>query len=486
MRTRKEWSDPKVHDIRAKISPGLATAFPSFHKTETWRMYEPLFVTSQGFVSDLPAKIKPMLSWDDFGPDFRPVSNRQFWNPFVHYNCDVQLGPELLAVYGHAYNANYYPEGWFGNIPHRCIPVPTVFGLVGRPFNGLPSLCHNNDPSTNQIDSITGIDTLHNRALRQMLPGIRPKLYTLVELFQLKDFASFGQTIKRVQSTLPLLKKMKHAFGADSEKLLLRGKIGTLIQLLAVPADVYLQWKFNIDPTMRDIAAVHAALSSVREKVKDFLGQNRKLQVRHCSFQLDGIYRPLDEVRSTPGNMVVVYTDIEYSHNQFSLNVPYNQCKRITRYPKAVYHAEIEYYYDYPEVTDKLSRLESLLDILGIGRNPIKELWELIPWSFVVDWVIDIGQWLDNFDSPRVKPHTVITKWCWSQSIQRTVRIETDYTASTPPGWFGGLHITNLNIVESSYKRGVDGLGIASALTGSGIDSQEFILGTALALTRHR
>lgn len=39
-------------------------------------------------------------------------------------------------------------------------------------------------------------------------------------------------------------------------------------------------------------------------------------------------------------------------------------------------------------------------DLKSVGvTNPASILWELTPWSFVFDWFLNIGQWLDSFDA---------------------------------------------------------------------------------------
>lgn len=51
---------------------------------------------------------------------------------------------------------------------------------------------------------------------------------------------------------------------------------------------------------------------------------------------------------------------------------------------------------------------------LGLSR-PLSTAWELMPWSFVVDWLLDVGSWLDA-----IQPDLALAKLCAWESTTRT------------------------------------------------------------------
>lgn len=49
---------------------------------------------------------------------------------------------------------------------------------------------------------------------------------------------------------------------------------------------------------------------------------------------------------------------------------------------------------------DALPQNEAIISLVSLGvTNPLSIGWELVPWSFVVDWALPIGDWLDSLDA---------------------------------------------------------------------------------------
>lgn len=61
---------------------------------------------------------------------------------------------------------------------------------------------------------------------------------------------------------------------------------------------------------------------------------------------------------------------------------------------KGISLVEYRYVIDYTVDESTLHRLTSV----GL-TNPLMVAWELMPWSFVVDWALPIGNWVNTFDS---------------------------------------------------------------------------------------
>jgi hypothetical protein len=119
----------------------------------------------------------------------------------------------------------------------------------------------------------------------------------------------------------------------------------------------------------------------------------------------------------------------------------------------------------------------ALLDSLGVNFNP-RTLWNAIPWSFVIDWFVKIGDWLNTFEVKWMKPTIqIMDLMC---SVKRSRKISVSFT-----GWDDRL-ITDGRIYvypavkETAFKRFPITLDEAS-VTLSGLSLTEFSLGAALA-----
>lgn len=69
----------------------------------------------------------------------------------------------------------------------------------------------------------------------------------------------------------------------------------------------------------------------------------------------------------------------------------WNTCP-LRRRESAIYTRKYVYFF-----TQSYEHLSSLA-AYGI-TNPAAVAWELLPWSFVYDWVLKIGEWIDTFDA---------------------------------------------------------------------------------------
>jgi len=88
---------------------------------------------------------------------------------------------------------------------------------------------------------------------------------------------------------------------------------------------------------------------------------------------------------------VVVHKAITRSLNQTS-TVNFDFPRQVTQIATTEYHIKYGVYF-----TQDLN-VSSLPVQLGL-TNPASILWELTPWSFVIDWFLPIGNWLSAWDA---------------------------------------------------------------------------------------
>jgi hypothetical protein len=239
---------------------------------------------------------------------------------------------------------------------------------------------------------------------------------------------------------------------------------------------VYLQKEFNILPLLRDIAGLKTAISTVREEVNKLIHDEGRIRAKHYSKDLRGQFR---ESFETSGLFAWPVNPVNTYPNQL---VGQTRVQRRCRYEEATFHASILYSYYYSDYQRRNAEMLALLDALGVNLNPAI-IWNALPWTFVVDWVVNISSWLDGFKVQNMKPVTLIHDWSWSVSIDRYVKT------------FGRLHEGTNDMTpyhqislhhETAYKRSTRALDIVSALSTSGISPKEYLLASALVASRRR
>jgi hypothetical protein len=157
------------------------------------------------------------------------------------------------------------------------------------------------------------------------------------------------------------------------------------------------------------------------------------------------------------------------------------RCVRYAIVEQAEFHAEIEYNYNFTRFEVENARLLSIMDTLGVNLNPAI-IWNAIPWSFVIDWLINVGKFLDGLKISNMEPTVNITQFLWSTKVRRRVRCYLEPNpASAQKIVIQKTYLPDL--YETAYRRGVE-LPTESSILSSGLSYKEFSLGAALAITR--
>jgi hypothetical protein len=370
------------------------------------------------------------------------------WRSFEHYksSCDVNSGglsKALVTTTPRRQN--------FVNAKGECGQSYTLysgqFGAAGRLDDNLDPYYVPTAATTGFITLPSNIEDLKQDALRAMLPRIKAELSLINSLIELKDFKSIGKTLKGLRS-IPSLLPRKGV------------KIRNIYELLKVGADVYLQQKFNIAPLISDVRGLIRALANVEKRINALVSRAGKMRVSHFSKPLldIGVTSSVGSVKSL-NSSGFLGTSLE---------------TRWVNVDTSTFHAQIEYNYHYSQFQLEHARVLALLDGLGVNLNP-SIIWNAIPWTFVIDWVVNVSRWLNDQRIGNMDPKINIMQWLWS--VKRRRRIYIDSVISCPIYYAGtGIPgnytqtITHPVVTQSSYKR-VAGMPSASSLTTSGLNS---------------
>jgi len=113
-----------------------------------------------------------------------------------------------------------------------------------------------------------------------------------------------------------------------------------------------------------------------------------------------------------------------------------------------------KYYFVAPELHGLLATIKAAADRLGLN-DPAAALWDIIPFSFVIDWVVDIGGWLHKNLKPNWYPVDLVVS-DWAESLIRETTYEGDltYDAPTSTGVFGSTR-GPVSFTMNNFVRGV-------------------------------
>lgn len=410
------------------------------------------------------------------------VGPRAQWKSFEHYKCvhsDTPLG--LLPCYTYY---DWLPAGYRGEIPggsYAAYAWPT-FGDPGRPISDLPEFYEVRPDRETFIPEPMDLGMFEARACKAMLPLIKAELSLVNSVIELKDFKKLPQTLRNVKS---LMKYFVDVFGGtrNSDLAMLR-KYGkkywqwSLRNLFRrsgrTSADVYLEANFDIMPLISDICGIHTALTQAQRRINDLVSRAGRHQVKHWCFnwnefvdrtdtKSDGQFIACDPITDPPDNFYHMRRKVFYEPTSF--------------------HAEIRYNYLYNDYQRALAPLLGLLDSLGVNPNPAI-VWNAIPWSFVVDWVLGVSQWLDQFKMPWMEPQINIQSYLWSVKRKRRIVLSRfdPGTNGRPPG----PEMAMPTVFETAYSRQVRSAPAVNSILSSGLTLKEFSLGAALLVTRRR
>jgi hypothetical protein len=409
--------------------------------------------------------------------DLSTIEGLKVWKPFQHYKAEWEFDslPKPTVRLG----CQIAPSTWGGSVymPRaEEVRIAGVFGETGDPTKDLPVWF---DPDADEGEWIIPpeeLDALIQRSLKRLVPKVKNQVQLLNTLYELKDVRSIGHTISRVK--------------ALGRSLKIKGLLGSLREVAVSGADIFLQMRFNIEPLIRDIQGIYHALV-------DSLGPLRK-QMQFDGTPQTSYFRCLfDEDESPIHDQLSGYFEGEFEPNLFyyqqaEVRLPSGKVYYVNREvetSRSHFYAQLRFVARWTANQHKYAEQLALIDALGLSFNP-KHVWDAIPWSFVVDWVIKVGDFLDGFGKGALDPVLDILDYSWSVKRERTVQLTLVLNeGALPPGsLYSEANVVKYPLYrETAYRRQPLDVGsFKSALVLSGVSSSELSLAAALVVTRKR
>jgi len=177
----------------------------------------------------------------------------------------------------------------------------------------------------------------------------------------------------------------------------------------------YLATIFGLLPLIGDIKKIAEKFLSVAGKVDSLLENENTILFAHYQKALAPTTFRDDTWFSSPG-----YLELG---DQWKKNTLISALTLKGTYQRSVkglvFHATAKYKYTLPDYSAGVKSLLAELDHWGLNLSP-SDLWELIPFSFVIDWVINIGGWLKQFDAVNLPVQVEILDYCYSLGYEYT------------------------------------------------------------------
>jgi hypothetical protein len=401
---------------------------------------------------------------------------RKVWKNFEHYKLSSTKPSQLPHSFVEA--ANFGPYHYDGNTTEQTArwklwasgSYSEPFGEPGAPIDGLPGFDVPNALDGTFVPPPANLDDLNDRALKTMLPQIKENLSIVNSIIELKDFKSLPHLIRRFREIVPFVTRF----------LKTKKSIPSFLDLLRLPAETYLTYQFALAPFVRDIMGIYSSLADYQAQIQDLINREGKMQSHHFTWKWLEFPAFTTELSSTSGwdQPISVIGDPSYIWRQ----------ERVVFTDASEFHAEIQYNYNYTEFQRTHAAALRLLDRLGLNFNT-QIIWNALPWSFVVDWVVDVSQFLGYYGKVKnMEPTINILQYLWS--IKRRRKVKVDMVVDTaninqPFHYVKGSRVSFPVVTETAFRRQV-GLPGVSSITTSGLSPKELSLGAALAICQRR
>jgi hypothetical protein len=243
-------------------------------------------------------------------------------------------------------------------------------------------------------------------ALARLPKTSKEVLSGLNSLYELKDCKTLLELIpihflwaaarrKRTESVRELHKWLDH----------IRDTVRSPLGIMQAVAGVDLMWKFGIKPLVSDINAVHSQLASLNAKTRELLSKDFAVAGVFTDKAVDG-----GIVSSISNDTLGFYSTIITQNKTTTKTWIYGALKRIDQSKL-------------PSIN--VLKFKTLVESLGLTLDAT-DLWEAVPYSFVVDWLFPIQTFLEQFRGSPWDPSWLQTVGCWSSVKTITTGILTE------------------------------------------------------------
>jgi hypothetical protein len=195
-----------------------------------------------------------------------------------------------------------------------------------------------------------------------------------------------------------------------------------------------LETSFGVLPVVRDVKKMVEIFRSIDDETFDLLANEGTRRTLHFRKALSPYtFRPMEDFESESvfydtGTIANTCSAIGDPNFQFiTLNGTSRHSIDVARF-----HASLDFSYSLPKISAGLKQFLAEMDEWGINLD-WKAIWDHIPFTFVLDWFIGVGNWLETFNFKALPVTLKVNDYCWSLSFQHT--LEHVLTDMSPAEW---------------------------------------------------
>jgi hypothetical protein len=315
----------------------------------------------------------------------------------------------------------------------------------------------------------TEYEIFEQDGIKAMLPKIVEGMSLINNILELRDFKSLPRSVDNAIRSINSIKGAIKNYGSLLNK---RKTLRSILRSTTTSAaDSYLQMQFNILPLFSDLNNTYVTLGSLDQQVEKLLDEAGKPRNVHYA-------RPFTEgyQRSEQTSDLFAYSN----------GIGKFQSVRKVSYPgHPMFRSHLRHCYFLDNYQRANARLLAAADLLGVGGFRPSVLWNAIPWSFVVDWVIGVNQWIKrNLDKAAMEPTCYITGYSSSFKAKRQITLR--HTMSQDSWAVPTTWVDDGQQLEEVYYRSPKLPDLYNSIRTSGLNLKESSLAVALGITHRR
>jgi hypothetical protein len=249
----------------------------------------------------------------------------------------------------------------------------------------------------------------------------------------------------------------------------------------------YLSYSFAWAPLVSDLLKIHETLLHLRERLAELKKRQGVPQTRHYHRYLT------DDDETSVG----VWSDWKFGlleHHQLKIATFGGQINRAEYQRRTgwitppVYRATMRYTYAMPGLDKEDAVLRGYLDAFGFKWDP-SIIWNAIPFTFILDWVADVGNYLRQFSVDNLQTQLFIEDFSSSVKALETCEHRFRVRRTTPSPLLENSVIIGTED-RLTYHRRTGIPALFASVSTSALSLRQASLGAALfmagAPTRYR
>lgn len=262
-------------------------------------------------------------------------------------------------------------------------------------------------------------------AWERLQPQIEPKLDILVFLAELDDVVGLAKSLAKKIKDLPAivgyLKDTVSILKTAAKRPKVRGELVRLVvdKNLTHLADEWLEYNFALKPTAMDLVGILKALFDFNKKLRELKKSAGKLLKTHGGFD-DSVDSPVPF--EVIGPKCTYCGNCRFSHsNTFDGSTGTVLRMDYTGPLSVKCGITVLYRYSLPPYLEGFEgKFRAFCASIGL-RPGLATVWELIPFSFVLDWFVPVGAAISQLRLDPVPVKTQILDICFSKRVEATV-----------------------------------------------------------------